>query len=298
MTESKNVEPNITEGLTFPLNETYIAFGDGSVNSAGAFYGLVLIPESAINQVQELVSRIKLKYGGELDTPIHCREIYSGHARRKSGWSHLSEGEAVALCGDILRALLAFEPKYLLGYIPSTCYPKRFRLVGKNGHRDLVHDIDDKWLTLWSYFRVAALLDPIEIIEPDDPITTPRPKNLPFWQMVIRRQEPGLRVRNVFLDREQTKVSWFSKSFQWTSVAKELVIENLAGRSHLPVETACEEKHPLLEVADIFVYSVARSFSDGKPLEYQNFSAEVHVELILGIGEEIVLGGGNASTKR
>ena len=97
-------------------------------------------------------------------------------------------------------------------------------------------------------------------------------------------------MRKVFLDREDTKIRWFSKSFQWTSVAKEFVIENLAGRSYLPVETPQKEKHSLLEVADIFAYSVARSLSPGKSLEYRDFLADVHVELLRDIGEEIVLG--------
>lgn len=290
----ESATPIKAEGLTFPLDETYLAFGDGSVTAGGVFYGLVLIPERAIRLAQEMVIRIKSEYGGAPHMPLHCRELFSGHARARSGWAHIDEATAIELCGDVLRELAAFEPKYLLGHIPAVYYPKRFRLIGKNGHPDLVHDLDEKWLTLWSYFRVAALLDPVEIVEPSDPTVTPRPRNLPFWQMVVKRTDPGMRVRKVFLDRENTKIRWFSKSFQWTSVAKELVIESLAGRSYLPVETAQEGKHSLLEVADIFSYSAARSMSPSKPLEYRDFSADVHVELLCGTGEEIVLGGINS----
>jgi hypothetical protein len=285
------------EALSFPLDENYVAFGDGSVTPSGVFYGLVLLPEAITADVQRTIEQHKLQYGGDTKTPLHCRELFSGHARAKSAWAHLSEADVVALCGDVLRSVGAFEPKYLLGHIPTEYYPKRFRLLGKNGHPDLVHALDEKWLLLWSYFRIAALLDPIDIVEPQDPIEFPRPRNLPFWQMVVQRSDPGLRVRRVILDREDTNVRWFSKSFKWVSVAKEIVIERPIGRSYLPVEPAADVKHPLLDLADIFVYSVGRSLSQGKPLEYRDFSAEVHVELLWGTGEEIVLGGDNHAAR-
>lgn len=293
MAEDQSPLSVVSEALTFPIDETYVAFGDGSVTPSGVFYGLILLPENAVTQIQRAIETIKQQYGGNATAPLHCRELFSIHARTKSPWAHISESEAVALCGDVLRTVGKFEPKYLLGHIPSAYYPKRFRLIGKNGHPDLVHDLDEKWLLLWSYFRVAALLDPVDIIEPPDPAKTPRPRNLPFWQMITRRAEPGLRVRKVVLDREDTKIRWFSKSVQWVSVAKEIVIESPAGRSYLPIEPAFGVKHSLLDVADIFVYSLGRSLSQGKPLEYSDFSAEVHVELAWGTGEEIVLGNTN-----
>ncbi len=148
--------PHKPPGWTFPLNETYIAFGDGSVTPAGTFYGLVLVPERAIEQLQGGLSAIKLKHGGTENASIHCRELFSGDARQKTPWAHLSEQQVMALCGDTLLELKAHEPKFLLAHFPSACYPKRFRLRGKNGHSDLVHELDDKWLTLWTYFRIAS----------------------------------------------------------------------------------------------------------------------------------------------
>ncbi len=275
--------------MYFPLDETYIAFGDGSVTPSGTFYGLILLPEGSINHVLSEIDVIKQQFGSL--APLHCRELYNNRARAKSPWAHISEGQAIDMCGNILQSLQKYEPKYLLGHIPSECYPKRFRLKGKNGHPDIVHDIDEKWLMLWCYFRAAALLDPTDFIEPPDPIIIPRPRNLPFWQVVISRSDPGLRVRKVFLDREDTKIRWFSKSFQWITVAKELVIERPdIGKSFLPVESVKNIKHNLLDVADIFVYSTGRSLSQGRSLEYLNFSAEVHLELILDMEEEIILG--------
>ena len=76
-------------------------------------------------------------------------------------------------------------------------------------------------------------------------------------------------------------------------MAREMFIEGPAGSSYLPIEMAQETKHALLDVADIFVYSIARDLSQGRPLEYPRFSAEVLVELVHHEGEELILGGNN-----
>ncbi|MCZ6800013.1 MAG: hypothetical protein O7F12_05940 [Nitrospirae bacterium] len=213
------------------------------------------------------------------------------HARAKSGWAHLSYEGAVSLCGDMLEAVSEFAPKYLMGYIPKSHYPKRFRLKGKNGHPDLVHEINEKWLQLWAFFRVGGLLDPCERIVPDDPKITPRPKNLPYWNMVIRRIDPGMKVRKIDLDRENTKIPWFSKSLQWISVAKELVIENVDGPSYLPIEHASLKKPVMLDIADLFTYSIAREFSGTSAIDYGRYCGEVLVDVLPNYGDEIVLGG-------
>lgn len=277
--------------FTFPLDEIYVAFGDGSVTPGGVFYGLVLVPERNVKIAQHSLSAIKLKHGGKATTPLHCRELFSKDARNKSEWAHISDAGAVELCGDVLRELASLQPKYLLSFVTSDNYPKRLRLVGKNGHPDLVHKIDEKWLTLPTYFWTAALLDPVETIVPADPIITPSPRNLPFWRIGFKRTDRGPYVRSIFLDREETNVRWFSKTFKWTTVVKELVVDGPKGPSHLPLQFASDKKHPLLEVADIFTYSIARSLSQGKPLEYRDFEAEVFAQPLLFSKEEWVLGG-------
>lgn len=278
--------------ITLLADTTYIAFGDESVNTGGVFYGLLLIPEDKVEIALDVVVQIKLKYGGGETAPLHCKELFHEDARNKSVWKHLSEEQAVEMCGDILRSLDALHPKYLLGHVPVSGYPKNFRLVGKNGHPDLVHEVNEKHLTLWAFFQVARLLDPVDIIKPSDPLKEPSPRNQPFWRVHLRRTQPGFRVRKVFLDRETTKISWFSKSFQFKTIAKDVVIENSAGVSHLPISLEGEDRHLLLDIADIFTYSVSRSMSSGRPLEYRDFTGEVELQPIT-FGDEIVLGGGN-----
>ncbi|HEU5124754.1 MAG TPA: hypothetical protein VFW05_11895 [Verrucomicrobiae bacterium] len=285
MAENVTIMP-ASERLQFPLDETYLAFGDGSETAGGVFYGLVLIPESAIEQVQQSIEEVKLKHGGKANSPIHCRELFNRHGREKTEWKHLSDAHCMELCGDILRELTKFNPKHLLAFLPQQCFPKRFRLIGKNGHPDLVHDTDSKWLTLWAFFRIAALLDPAEVLTP---VAAPRPANFPSWQMVVRRAEQGMRVRKIFLDREQTKVRWFSKSLQWISIAQDLVIEAPLGRSILPLQLAISDKHSLIDVADVFTYSAARQITR-EAMVYPNLETEIHLEILNWSGEEMILG--------
>jgi hypothetical protein len=217
--------------------------------------------------------------------------LFNRNGREKTSWRQLSDAQCLKLCGDILRESAKFSPKHLLGYLPRSCFPKRFRLIGKNGHPDLIHNVDSKWLTLWAFFRIAALLDPVEVLKPS---AVPRPNNLPSWQMVIRRTERGMGVRKVFLDREQTKVRWFSKSLQWISMAQDLVIEGPLGRSILPIQPVTSNKHMLLDVADIFTYSAARQMTK-EPLAYPNLETEIHLEILKWVGDELILGQQNRS---
>lgn len=272
--------------LQFPLNETYWAFGDGSESPEGVFYGLVLVPESAIDPVRKTIEAVKVKHGGSGNSRIHCRELFNRHGRARTEWRHLSDAQCMDLCGDILRGVAKHGPKHLLGYVPQRSFPKRFRLIGKNGHPDLVHPVNSKWITLWAFFSIAALLDPAEVVTPLGP---PRPPNMPSWQTVFRRTERGLRVRKVFLDREHTKVRWFSKSLQWISMAQDVVIEGPLGRSSLPLELAISEKHPLIDLADIFCFSAARQVTKN-PMAYPNLETEIHMEILNWSGEELIIG--------
>jgi hypothetical protein len=103
---------------------------------------------------------------------------------------------------------------------------------------------------------------------------------------------PGYRVSQVFLDREDTAVTWFSKKFKWTTVAKELVVRGTLGPSHLPLQATAGAKHPLLDLADIFVWSIGRSFSD-RPIKFIDFKADVQTVMFGPRGDELVIGGGH-----
>lgn len=278
--------------FNFPLNECYVAFGDESINEHGAFYGLVLIPETNVAKTERSIGQIKMRYGGQPEPPIHCSQFFSPAGRSRTEWKELSNTDAINLCADILKAVAESSAKYLISHIPAGGYPKRVRLVGKNGHADSVQDVNERWITLQAFLAVALYLDPADIRVPADPVTTPSflKRNMPNWRVHARRVDRGLRVRKIFLDREQAKIRWFSKMPKWSVLAKDLVIEGPMGSSHLPIEVAGDSKHALLEVADLFVYAATKKVLGDLPLRY-DFPARDLIVHKSSFPEEVIFGG-------
>lgn len=269
----------------------YNAYGDASTGETGTFYGFLLLPEDAEEAAIQMLSDLKEKFGGSPDSRLHCREMFRGDARAKSEWAHLSAEEATELCSLALNGLHDFGVKFAMGIMPVEHYPKSFRLRGKNGPPDQVHAVDDKWRELWAFQRAAMMLDPVEQLKPADPLVEPSPPNQPWWQLVAPLVSPGFKVRKVFLDREITKIRWFSKKFQWSTVAKDFVIDGTLGRSYLPIQPDHEDsKHPMIDLADIFAWNFARS-AGKNPITLLDRNAPVHAVLCAYLGEEIVLGG-------
>jgi hypothetical protein len=85
-------------------------------------------------------------------------------------------------------------------------------------------------------------------------------------------------------------IPWVSKRFQWRTVANLLTIENQEGKSLLPIISTGESKHPLIEIADIFIYSIARELSGRSPLPMSGKKATVLAMIRGAPMEEMVLG--------
>lgn len=273
------------------MQTVYVAFGDASSGDVGTFYGFVIIPEIFLPIAIEELNKIKVKFGGAEWSRIHCRELFNDDRRLKSEWSHLSLEQAIKMCSLILEKLGDLGVHYLAGIMDASHYPETLRLRGKNGHKDLVHLIDNKWRELWMFHGVATFLNPEVISTPPDPIKAPSPLNMPWWRVEAELISPNFIVSKVYLDRENTKIQWFSKKFQWTTVAKDFVIRTPQGKSFLPIQSIEDNvKHPMLDVADIFIWNLARSFGKN-PITFLSMPTDVQVVLYADRGKEIVLGG-------
>jgi hypothetical protein len=270
--------------------DTYWAFGDGSEHPAGASYGFVLIPRNEVEGLQQRLSDLKVQFGGARTDRIHCREIFSGHQRKKSCWSHLSGDECGQLVTDALTLVDTVRPSYVYTHWPRVHFPKRFRLRGRNGFGDIVHSVNDKWMVLWSFLNTVVLFDPSKIVEPPNPVVVAQPKSRPYWRFGANRSGSGPVVEKIFLDREETRVNWFSKSFQWETIATEAAVKTPRGESVLPIVGSDRPTHMLVDVADIFVYSVTRQLAGLEPLRFTAPSAEPYVLLRGAPTEEFVLG--------
>jgi len=97
-------------------------------------------------------------------------------------------------------------------------------------------------------------------------------------------------VSRVYLDRETTKIPWYSKSVQWSTVAADFVRVGPFGASHLPIQPVDIRKHQLLEVADLFVCAAASGLGPKAALRW---GANISDLLWIGLpsyGDEMVVG--------
>lgn len=270
--------------------QIYEAFGDATSGQSGTYYGFMLVPAERVREAENILTNVKIHFGGVEASRLHCREIFGVSALQKSAWAHLNQAQVIELCGSALDEFRTLGVKYALGAMPIANYPRRFRLRGREGHADIVHDIDDKWRELWTYHRAAMMLDPVSLIPVAKPTITPSRKNQPWWRMQAQLVKPGFKVSKVYLDNESTKVSWFSKRFQWQTIARDFVIDGTLGPSFLPIHDQSNmTKHPLLDVADIFVWNVARAFGNS-PIKLLADETDVHTIICPPMGDEITLG--------
>lgn len=59
----------------------------------------------------------------------------------------------------------------------------------------------------------------------------------------------------------------------------------------MPIEHASLKKPVMLDIADLFTYSIAREFSGTSAIDYGRYCGEVLVDVLPNYGDEIVLGG-------
>lgn len=281
--------PSSAAGREWTLQdyEVYLGYGDGSANSMGSFYGIVLIPEKSISMVEDEIAAIKVGFGGARESRIHCREIFHKIARTKSEWLHLVESDIIAMCVQICSVLDRFRSKCLLAYMPRDRFPKKLRLKGKGDAWPLVHRLDEKWLTLWAFFQAGSRLDPVELIAPEPP--PDGPCGLPYRGMLVRRVGPGPKVRMVHLDRETTRVQWLSEAIPWDVAARKLTIETARGTTQLPIAPEATSQPMLVDVADLVTYAFARAIAGTDPILYRHSLGGLDTKIIVGSADDIHL---------
>lgn len=218
-----------------PEDRIYTGFGDASVMPDAALYGIVLVPSYVVSELELALEKVKVKFGVSPKAAIHCREIFNSCARSKGVWAHLTDERAIFLLRDCFLAARSFDVRYFVAFSPKGYFPQTLRLLGKNGHADIMHAIDKNWITLNLFQGLAKYFDPAEVLPVPNYGISPRANNEPYWQIIVKRNYRGAVVDQLYVDREQAKIRWFSKSFQWVTVAKDIVIEKPTGRSFLPI---------------------------------------------------------------
>ena len=268
----------------------YSAFGDESVTPSGAFYGFFLVPNTAVSELEVQIEAIKASFGVAKNQIIHCKELFNESARSKGFWSHLTINDATEFARRIFLSAKIFNPVYLIAVSLRENFPQRFRLLGRNGHPDLVHKIDEKWITLNLFQGLVGSFDPQQLLAPPEYSASGRPQNQPYWQVIVKREGPGLCVNEICIDSDITKIRWFSKSFQWNTLAKDIVVESPLGKTFLPIRSSSASVDPLLQLADLFVYFQGRAFGSREINLGEIISDDVQLHIVGEKCEEVVRG--------
>lgn len=99
-------------------------FGDESTAPEIVTYGLIAFSErDHVRNARYAWQKVLKKYGGTSQSKIHARELFSGQARKKTDWSHLSEQESAQLSIDLTAAIKSERASFSLGVVHTSTYP-------------------------------------------------------------------------------------------------------------------------------------------------------------------------------
>ena len=71
----------------------FVAFGDDSQYGDSLSFAFVLVPRTRLRFAERKLEQLKKRFKIPLDTTLHCRTLFSGQQREKSGLGHLSPGD-------------------------------------------------------------------------------------------------------------------------------------------------------------------------------------------------------------
>jgi hypothetical protein len=100
----------------------YEAFGDESCGTEYVAYGTLLLEDHQRTDAEDILAKIKLSYGGNPDCRLHCRELFSGDARRKTPWSHLSIDDVFKLYTDLMTELVSVGMRRLVTFAQRSVF--------------------------------------------------------------------------------------------------------------------------------------------------------------------------------
>jgi hypothetical protein len=218
------------------MSIAYHVFGDESIRGDNVFCGLVCIPVTSLQVVEDTLGNIKEEFGATRGTRFHCREIFHKDARRKSAWSHLSDKAALDIALTVASRLAGLGIRTCVGRVQRP--PLGQAIEGVGGIAGMIIK-DSKQMIPFAYLGAAAPLmwDPEFSgrcklwIEPSGDFIA--------WFGGQKRSLERLIECN-YLDEHTAEV------------LQRLVPENIVSR----------ERPPLLELADLLTYSSSRAISD------------------------------------
>lgn len=222
--------------------EAFEAFCDEGRSGDGryAVFSFVGFERAQIGRARDILARVKASFGVPAEARLHCRELFSGHARQKTAWRVLSPKQPVEVCRNLSTELLQLRPLWSYGYVD-------------------LHTVADapKPLVMKGEFQTSGTRYSM-------PFGVDQAHRFAYlaagWPF---RQRFAGSVR-YWVDQNTTRIHW---------------LNGTRGQAHnlnpIPPCSADvpDELRPLLEVADLFCYAAARCVSADKRFGQSTFAA-------------------------
>lgn len=201
-------------------------YGDESSFGNAITYGLVIVDDKRLDEVEVALGEVKEMFGGKPSNRIHCRELFNKHARNKTEWSHLNETEVIELLtvtGNYLRTAGA---TFNLGHVDRAKLPPHLEIP-------------------------MAGAAPVKILA--------EPKQLAAFAYTIALAGLENHKFHLWIDPDHTKIEWGPGRRQASRFP--VTYEGLS----ITPEPSDGDKPMLLDVADVLAYSAAHFLSSTSP---------------------------------
>jgi len=220
----------------------YYVYGDESIVDDTVVYGVVIAPQTQVEEIETIIKEVKLSYRASPTVRFHCRQIFHHDTRRKSAWSHLSEIQCHQMATDLTVGLGGKGLLTTIGHLTSREARKVLPSVGQH------HEVEIENIKQLVPFAFVAAIGPVAL----DPKFK---KQIKLW-----------------VDPDSSMVKWWGGNRQAQRLLSigEMNFELLKRVDEVvPQNLQTKETPTLLEIADLLSYSSARALAKrGKPYDY------------------------------
>jgi hypothetical protein len=212
-------------------------FGDESIDSEIVAYAAAVFSADRTPEAEVILATAKKSVGLSPEVPLHCREVFSGDARKRSPWANIKAANIYAMIEDVCQKLKGIQHQPVVSVIESRRVPAQ-PVAPDQPNRPLV----EKGIATMAYQAVATAL-------------------------ILRFGESGIRL---WIDPDSTKIPW-GKEHKQVNTTRSFYLDLKPGNepSLLNPEIENSPKPKLLEVADIYAYVARRAFSKAGGWQFQ-----------------------------
>ena len=207
-----------------PSNIEWHAFGDESAFRSVVTYAVVGVKPELQYASQLALESIKKQFGGRPGARLHCREMFTPAAHRRSDWAHLSIENIKELILSFAQKMDELNIRRNVGIVHKKVAPTYLQGVGSV---ETPLKLGDKQMCTIAFVGVfGAIMEQVKT------------RSIKLW-----------------VDKDQTKIDWWGKNRQ-ASLTRELT--NLDFGFKTKPEVSICPSPVMLEAADLLAYTVGR----------------------------------------